>query len=940
MRKERAMDPIKEFIFTASPWGKSDPGWMVFATSPGFDTGLVEKCAHWFRYGRPEGMHGDPPEEELGNYPVQYVVARPFRDGAVLMSQTTFTGRRWYDPRPGDWFAHGLVLPGTEGQRGSPFAWYRSPSILTCYQDEWKEKAKAIREKKIPWEAPPALPEPGSLEEVEANCDYSWNAVLDRVPEGAWGKIGALLEACAKRREGAKALVFDARKPESLDTMAALLELLPARMRWEAQFATYFHADNVRETKADETFLFYGTIREGEKADADTGLYGALPGGGVAFAGRGDAEAFKRMVDACGEKLGAGDWDDLVSCWEVATGRIDDPGKLRTAVKFAKRFPGLEGEVAEGLAGAFSDSGVGSDGGRAVALAAWFELGMGAFGNVAKEICGECAGDGAAFGAALRTLEGDGAKAAFLDETYTQAKWNGRLPGLAAMWLGCGADAKHLVPADSKNREFGKFAALVDRFAGIRDNVSHGWAATDGAAKMLKDTERATAVLGDGFDGMEETRKGLRYLVALEKVKGFRDLEAFAWEAYALGVDKAKVRKDGLQKVPLGWFPGDEMKAAVKAFGAIGVEAGELIAKVPDDRLLAPGMLDALVGIGANRDEVVQRGVDAAEDRGYQRGLKEGRMAALEEVWRQEEEEARKRGKGRVWAVVKKDLITVGVLALCVAVGYGVGRLTMRAAEKAEGEREQEEKAEIKDVTDGRMPQEESEIPVRTPPRAKDRPKDVSPVPDPSPSEVVPPPADGGKEHSFPSRKGMGEREPRNPQGEGRLDGFPREGATAHGAAKWKPGERHPEHPHVSAGWNPGIWEPDPGYVFVEPGTDNLEVKWQKGQRNPKRPQRVSGEAEGTWIVVHGHQEDKKDDPESQGVKKDSDLSPGSKEKRPFPNRPADESGAIHKDAKVESAVRPGVLASGPHAEKESTGDAAAPSETKGRGAATGEDQR
>ena len=204
MRKDRPMDTIKEFVFTASPWGMSDPGWMVFAASPGFDTGLVEKCMHWFRYTVPEGMSGDPPEDELGRYPVQYVVARPFGDknGRVLVSQTTFTGRRWYDPRPGDWFAHGLVLPGTEGIGRSLFAWYCSKSLLKCYKDEWKEKAKAIREKKIPWEAPPALPEPESMEKVEPNGEYLWNAVLDRIPEGSWGKIGALLAVCAKRGGG------------------------------------------------------------------------------------------------------------------------------------------------------------------------------------------------------------------------------------------------------------------------------------------------------------------------------------------------------------------------------------------------------------------------------------------------------------------------------------------------------------------------------------------------------------------------------------------------------------------------------------------------------------------------------------------------------------------------------------------------------------------
>ena len=474
---------------------------------------------------------------------------------------------------------------------------------------------------------------------------------------------------------GARALVFDALKSESLDTMDMLLELLPAKIRAEAQFATYFHADNVRETKADETFLFYGTVRPNEKADAETGVYGPLPTVGVAFAGRRDAELFKRMIDVCGEKLGTKDWDGLVACWEVASGRVDNPGHLRAAVKFAERFPGLEGEVEEGVSGTFADDGVGPDGGRAVALAAWFELEMSAFGDVAKEICGECAGDGALFGDALRTLDGDGPKLAFLDEVYQTASEVKELPRLATMWMGCGTETKRLVPEGGKERPFGRFAALVDRLEEIRSKARQKIIPDKNAASLLKEVEQAAIKLGSDFEGMEETKKEVGYQIALEKVKGLKDLRTFAKEASSLGIEKERIRQDGLKKVPLGRIPSDQLEESVAAFGAIGVTPREIIASVPDDRLL--GVLDVLVSIGADRDEIIHRALVAAEMAAEERGRREGVQAER----RQTERKVLELGRARFRAVLKTGLIGAGVAVLCFFSGYLLGGCTREAPE-------------------------------------------------------------------------------------------------------------------------------------------------------------------------------------------------------------------------------------------------------------------
>ena len=661
---------MKQFTYTATPWGVDAPGWSVFQSTEGLAPAVARSFRAYYAYENLEG------EEKS---PRKLTFAGREGHGQTIVSQGCDCGLRWWDRKRGaNYFSHVYLGDANEALAGvgidfNPMAWYGAP----CFQEDFPEELKQEAERKDRPELPPHLPVAEGLAGMETNHDFEDDELFARAEWYDWGKIGALAEWMHRRANGKEkqALAFDARMATGVDAMALALRLLPLQERMDAVFSTWMTNTEKGSFPDGEKMLFYGTVQDGE-ADADTGVYEKIPTGKLTFAGRRDAELFKRMVDMCGEELGAENWDELVACWEVAAGRVDNQGQLRDAVKFAKGFLGLEAEVEKGLEGAFADSGVGSDGERAVALVAWFELGMPAFGDVAKEICGRCAGDGVLFEGALRALEGDGPRAAFLDETYEQAKSLEELPRLAAMWMGCGPETKRLVPASGRDRPFGRFTALVDRFAGIRSNAAQKMVADEHAEGMLEEVAQAERALGRDFEGMEETQRELRYLVARRRVTGIGDLKTFAKEASSLGIAKDRVRGDGLKKVPLGRIPADQLEVSVAAFGAIGVTPQEIIASVPDDRLL--GALDALVSIGANRDEIIRRALAAAEKAEYNRGYERGRRDAQQRA----EEEARERNRGHVWVVLKRILIVAALMVLCFAAGYGLRCLTGKAGEE------------------------------------------------------------------------------------------------------------------------------------------------------------------------------------------------------------------------------------------------------------------
>ena len=652
------MSAIEQFTYTASPWGNSDPGWMTFQKSKTIEDTEIGKLSSYYRYVRPDDWDGAPEADALSSYPVQFVFAKPDSFGGdAFLIQTTFTGKRWYDPRPGDWFVHGFKIPNAVWTKEidssvSLFRFFKSPLIQREYPQDLRKKANLISQRQIPWEAPPDLPSLDSLDELEPNLDYDFEAILGRIPDGAWPKLGALLAAAIERcNGGGKAFVFDATRPESLDTMAALLALMPAKLRMEAQFSTYFHAENVREIKADDTFLFYGTVREDESSDPDTGLYGDLPQGGPDFQSRDDVELFKLMVDAGGAELKAKDFDNLVLCWEVASGRKTDVASLREAVKFAERFKGLKEKVANGFAGALADynSHELPRKLRLAAIVADFELGIDGAG-IPGEL-NDFVRDGALFADALRTLGSDEARKSFADAVANEAESNGSTAELAAMWLGCGQDVRALLMRNVTG-PFVSIAALANRYDNIRRDVT-AWRVEPGqAAALLAEADKAAEKFGDDFNDMEVTRNSLRYLVALDALKDVDGLSDFERAIRSLGIDEETIRNDVLERVN----PGD----------------------IPVGRLAET--MDAFEVIGMTRADVLLEAIKSAKERGYKTGREEGersgRHLAQKAEARAEDAEAHRGIRMGLAAVIAVATLLVGLAGgwfLHALAGGGIG---------------------------------------------------------------------------------------------------------------------------------------------------------------------------------------------------------------------------------------------------------------------------
>ena len=70
----------------------------------------------------------------------------------------------------------------------------------------------------------------------------------------------------------------------------------------------------------------------------------------------------------------------------------------------------------------------------------------------------------------------------------------------------------------------------------------------------------------------------------------------------------------------------------------------------------------------------------------------------------------------------------------------------------------------------------------------------------------------------------------------------------------WTVGVRHPHRPHVFASTENGknVWDCDPGYVWVEPGSHNLDCFWKPGRNHPDYKGIVSAQQEGKWNLLPG----------------------------------------------------------------------------------------
>ena len=69
----------------------------------------------------------------------------------------------------------------------------------------------------------------------------------------------------------------------------------------------------------------------------------------------------------------------------------------------------------------------------------------------------------------------------------------------------------------------------------------------------------------------------------------------------------------------------------------------------------------------------------------------------------------------------------------------------------------------------------------------------------------------------------------------------------------WSPGRRHPTYPGIFAAQEEGIWNTLPGWAFVNPGTTDLRARWVPGSRYPGKPHVFASPKENTWDVDPGY---------------------------------------------------------------------------------------
>lgn len=71
---------------------------------------------------------------------------------------------------------------------------------------------------------------------------------------------------------------------------------------------------------------------------------------------------------------------------------------------------------------------------------------------------------------------------------------------------------------------------------------------------------------------------------------------------------------------------------------------------------------------------------------------------------------------------------------------------------------------------------------------------------------------------------------------------------------QWKAGLEHPFHDHVVSSEKEGVWQPEYGYEYVNPGSNNLSVRWKSGIEHPLYDHVASSKTEGVWIPENGYE--------------------------------------------------------------------------------------
>lgn len=510
---------IQQFTYTASPWGKSGAGWQVFQQSSNVAADVAKKLHEVYRYEeltKPTG--GDV-------HPVQFVyLPSNSGDGAVL-AQSAFTGMRWWgEPRPGDFFAHVLLLDKDAVEKSckvgfNPVRLFMSPKLQSDFPADngLKEKALRISRKETAWEPPPELPELQSLSDLPENPQLAFDAALDAIPEHAARQLGALVRAIVRRTTGNsdKPIVFDSGNKFSPFVMTLALDLIPPAWRAQTWFAVHFTESALRRLPNFNSLTFYGTDGTAS-SDPDLGI-----ASGVDFAedpfnfiDRNDVRAFKKQLDLIGADVSLDDYKGLIGCRRITSGKATDLASLRSAMSFADKFPGLKDEIGAGLARSLATYthsiaiDIPADF-HILSVVAWFECGLKAFEDHAKRACSVCIQDFALLDKAAQELKTDAVCTAFVNAVVDAAKKTDAA-AFANRIMESKASLERLLPNRSEDDLFRLAVEYKRVFSDVQGRYVIESHPID-AGLALKKVNALLSVAGSGVKGIGEVKKYLEY---------------------------------------------------------------------------------------------------------------------------------------------------------------------------------------------------------------------------------------------------------------------------------------------------------------------------------------------------------------------------------------------------------------------------------------------
>lgn len=529
---------IRQFTYTASPWGASGPGWMVFQQSKGVSNDEVKSLYPSFQYD------GVCAENGAGHF-TQFVYQPGLDGNGAVLSQTIFTGMRWWgEPRPGDFFAHVMLaddvaLAATDF---NPFCLYRSPDLQTAFPEALKDKALKIYRHETPYEKPPELPTLTSFAEVGGNDSLRFDAVLKRVSDAAIQKLGMIVSGILHRPEGAP-LAFDCTCAGSLDVWTLAFHLCPVELRRHLWLAVGFSESAFKRLPNYSKFVVYGTKRKNAGCDPTTGLYdwGKLPNGKLAFRTLDDVARFKEMLDGCGERIDGSGFDRLVDCWRVLACDEQSVSLIREASAFIKEHEKVAFIVRTTLMDQTYVADVGKQLRREqLRCVARYELGL--IEDIQESSLEKLAHDGKTLEAVLDCLGGS-AKSQFLGDLYRYAQGHGTLTELAKAYLAVFTQGKCIGNISDT------FLQRVWLFARIRKDSSSESLEEHDLTELRKLNDETRGLLA----GLADSLARMEYKVGLSKVKNIDSLEGFL-SRFTWSAEIEKCERDVVERLKPGFL--------------------------------------------------------------------------------------------------------------------------------------------------------------------------------------------------------------------------------------------------------------------------------------------------------------------------------------------------------------------------------------------------